>query len=111
MNVNQLIEETLKEITPHIWPLCAPNDSLPDIYIVYAPEIEKPELYADDEDGEWVHYMRVNLFQKKESYLENRKKIRKKLREAGFTLTDILTFYENDTGYYHLCFECYIEEE
>lgn len=113
MNINQTIEEALKDVVPYIWPLCAPEDSAPETYIVYAPELEKPELYADDEDQEWVHYMRINLFQKKEkgSYLELRKKIREKLREAGFTLTDILTFYESETGYYHLCFECYLEEE
>jgi len=29
----------------------------------------------------------------------------------GFVMTDIDTFYEKDSGYYHLCFSCYTEED
>lgn len=43
--------------------------------------------------------------------MDDRKTIRKLLRKAGFTVTDIDSIYEKETKYYHLCFSCYIEEE
>ena len=110
MSVNQIIEQALKDVTEHIWPMCCPDDSPPDKYIVYNPELEKAALYADDVDEAWIQYMQIHLFTKG-NYLANRKTIRKALRNAGFTLTGIDAFYEKDSGYNHLCFECYIEEE
>lgn len=110
MNVNQRIENALGAITEHIWPLCCPEDSPPETYIVYNPELEKPELHADDSDLEWVQYMQIHLYTK-ENYLEVKGRIRVNLRNAGFTLTSIDTFHEKDSGYAHLCFSCYIEEE
>lgn len=109
MTVNQIIEESLKGIVDNIWPLCCPLGLKPESYIVYNTEIETPGLYADDGDEEWTSYLQVHLFTK-ENYTDIRKDIKDRLREAGFIITDIQTFYEEDTGYYHLCFSCYIEE-
>lgn len=50
MNVNQKIESALAEVTENIWPLCCPYDSPPEKYLVYNPEDETAEYYADDED-------------------------------------------------------------
>ena len=50
MNVNQKIENTLGVITENIWPLCCPYESPPGKYIVYNPEIDSAECFADDED-------------------------------------------------------------
>jgi hypothetical protein len=111
MNVNQKIENALSEIAKgNIWPLCCPFDSQPDMYIVYNPELEEPGYYADDEDYEWTQYMQVHLYVKG-NYIGLRKDIRQSLKSAGFIVTGIETFYEKDSRYYHLCFECYIEEE
>ena len=95
MNINQKIEETLGGITKNIWPMCCPLQKPPEKYIVYNPEIEEPGYHADDLDCEWVQHMQIHLFTKK-NYVNDRKAIKNLLK---------------DTGYYHLCFECYTEEE
>ena len=66
--------------------------------------------FADDEDQEWTLHMQIHLYTR-EDYMDDRKTIRKLLRKAGFTVTDIDSIYEKETKYYHLCFSCYIEEE
>ena len=110
MDVNQIIEEALSDLVDgKIWLISCPDDPPPECYIVYNPERDVPRLYADDTDCEWVHYMQVHLYMKS-SYTDLRKTIRAALRTAGFILTGIEIFYEKDTGYYHLCFECWIEE-
>ena len=111
MNVNQKIETALMPIIGEdIWPMCCPNDSPPERYIVYNPELEEPGYHADDEDQEWTQYMQIHLYIQG-NYIEMRRKIRRAIREAGFTITGIETMYEKDTRYNHLCFECYIEED
>lgn len=110
MSVNRKIEDALRSIIQNIWPLCCPEESKPEEYIVYNPEMEVPGVFADDTDLDWVHYMQIHFYTKQD-YTERRKMIRKRLRNAGFVVTDIDTFYESDTAYYHLCFSCYVEEE
>lgn len=111
MNVNQRIENALSDMVGgNIWPLCCPDDSPPERYIVYNPENEEPGYHADDEDQEWVQYMQIHLFIRG-NYIEYRKKIRTAIRQSGFTITGIEPLYEKDTGYNHLVFECYIEED
>ncbi|MEI3490864.1 MAG: hypothetical protein V8Q73_02525 [Blautia sp.] len=109
MSVNTKIEEALFNCCKNIWPVVCPDAHPPEEYIVYNPELESPELYGDDEDLEWTHYMQIHFFTKK-NYISKRKEIRKLLRTAGFTMTDINTEYEKDTKYFHLIFSCYIEE-
>ena len=83
MNVNQKIEQALSGVVTEIYPLTYPYDeSKPDIYIVYNPELDTPGLYADDEDQEWMQYMQIHLY-KKGNYIEKRKEIKEKLRENG----------------------------
>lgn len=117
MNVNQKIETALKEtVNGNIWPLFCPLEEMPAEYIVYNPELESPEEFGDDEDLEWVHYMQVHWFKKGESnkpvnYIGKRKEIRNTLKKAGFSVSDIRTFFEENTGYTHLCFSCSIIED
>ena len=61
MNVNQKIENTLGVITENIWPLCCPYESPPGKYIVYNPEIDSAECFADDEDQEWTLHMQIHI--------------------------------------------------
>lgn len=109
MSVNQIIESALRNMVTSIWPLVCPEEKPPKEYIVYNPEIDVPEDYGDNAAGEWVQYMQVHLFTKS-NYLKKRKEIRKALKDAGFLVSDITTMYEKDSGYYHLCFSCNIEE-
>ena len=109
MSINQNIERALSAIVPNIWPLVCPEEKPPKEYIVYNPEIDVPEDFGDNEIGEWVHFAQVHFFTKS-NYLNKRTKIRKALIQAGFLVSDITTIYENDSGYYHLCFSCCKEE-
>lgn len=112
MNVNQKIESALSEmVSGNIWPLSCPLETLPSEYIVYNPERENAETFGDDEDLDWVQHMQVHWFKKEKSkkpvnYIKPRKEIREKLREAELAVTEINTFFEDDTGYTHLCFSC-----
>lgn len=118
MNVNQKIELSL---SPHcdgnIWPLSCPLEVPPDTFIVYLPESERPKDWGDDEDLRWVHDMEINWFGRNAGsrapvdYVSIRAKLRKSLRDAGFTISEILTSYEKDTGYTHLTIICDIEED
>lgn len=121
MNVNQKIENALSSIVDgNIWPLSCPLESKPDKWITYLPELETPSLNGDDIDLEWTHYMQVHWFTKGQvNYMSVRKNIRKLLRDAGFSVTDIDYYYEHDgtvaspsgMGITHLVFSCNIEED
>lgn len=109
MSVNQVIENTLCKIVPNIWPLVCPEESAPDEYVVYNPEVDVPDDFGDNEAGTWILYMQVHFYTRK-NYLKKRKEIRKALYLAGFSISDITTIYEKESRYYHLCFSCNIEE-
>ncbi len=117
MNVNQKIEAALSDLVGgNIWPLSCPLEELPGEWIVHNPELETPELHGDDADLEWVHYMQVHWFKRGNAkspvnYVGIRKTIRARLRDAGFSVSDIETLFEKDTGITHLVFSCNIEEE
>lgn len=117
VNVNQKIEAALSGLVKdNIWPLSCPLDVPPEEYIVYLPEFEGPVEFGDDEDLEWMHYMQIHWFKKGISrkpvnYTKIRKSIRKLLKESGFGVSGIDTYYEKDTGYTHLVFSCSIEED
>ena len=110
MSINEKIEQALSGITENIWPLCCPSDRSPDLYIVYNPELESAGTFADDEDQDWVINMQVHLFTKG-NYHSLKKTIKDRLKRAGFMVTGIETMSGKDSGYYHLIFLCYIEEE
>lgn len=124
MDVNQKIREALTDlVNDNIWALTCPLEELPDEWITYNPEQEKPELYGDDDDLEWAHYMQVHWFKKTGStaaadYTGARKEIRKRLKAAGFTVTQIVPLFEPDEtqtprhgGITHLVVYCHILED
>lgn len=113
MNVNQKIEDALADlVNNNIWPLSCPKETPPEEWITYNPELETPRLFGDDTDLEWMHYMQLHWFKKgQQNYLQIRKKIRQRLREAGFTVTESVSMYEKDTKTTHLIISCNIEED
>lgn len=117
MTVNKKIEDALSDLVENnIWPLSCPQETLPDEWITYNPELERPEIYGDDDDLEWAHYMQVHWFRrgdgaKSVNCTDMRKMIRKRLKEAGFSVTGIVTLFENDTRTTHLVFKCNILED
>lgn len=113
MTVNQKIEQALSDIVnANIWPLVCPLETPPDTWITYLSELDAPEEFGDDRDLEWVHHMQVHWFKKGQvNYFSVRKAIRKALRDAGFTMENIIYTYEKDTKTTHLIFTCSITEE
>ena len=118
MDVGKKIETVLSNLVDegNIWPLSCPQETLPDEWITYNSELERPELHGDDDDLEWAHYMQVHWFKKGDgkrpvNYMGIRKTIRKRLRDAGFLVSDITTLFEKDTGITHLVFSCNIDED
>lgn len=81
-------------------------------YITFNYVTDKGALYADDEPEADVAEMQVHYFlPATKNYLENKKKIRKALLEAGFTWPDVTVLMEPDQKTRHLTFECEIENE
>ena len=118
MNVNQKIEAALSEIVDErIWPLSCPLEEKPDEYIVYLPEEDYSADFGNDEEHAWMHRMEVNWYKKGSTktkavnYMGARKQIRGALKNAGFSVSNILYFFETDTGYTHLTFICSIQED
>ena len=123
MNLNQYVEATLGDIVDgHIWPLVCPLEDKPTEFITYVHE-DYPDDYGDNRDEAWVYDIEINWYKlgsgshtkqvslKPANYLRAREQIRSALTDAGFTVSRILYNHESDTGYTHLTFLAWIEEE
>lgn len=111
MSVNKIIEDALNEIVQEIWPMVCPRDKPPREYIVYNPEIDVPDDFGDNEPQSWVQHMQIHYFiAENGDYTLRRKEIRKSLQKAGFTISEITTLHEKESGYNHVCVSCSIEE-
>ena len=118
MNINQYIESILSSyVNGNIWPLVCPLENRPNEFIVYGPEDDSSEDFGDDNDEAWVYRMEFNWFKrgvsktKPANYIKARREIRAILKDAGFTVTNILYYHENDTGFTRVTFLAWIEEE
>lgn len=109
MSINQVIENALSGIVPEIWPLLCPEETKPEEYITYKTN-EEAVLFADNKDEEWTYLVTIHYFTKR-NYIKTKNKIREKLRENDFIITEIEVLHENDTGYHHVIFSCNKEEE
>lgn len=109
MSINQAIENALSGIVPEIWPLSCPEEKKPEEYITYKAN-EEAALFADNKDEEWTYLVTIHYFTK-HNYIKTKNQIREKLRENGFTITEIEVLHESDTGYHHVILLCSKEEE
>lgn len=106
MIINQIIEDCLAPIGLQIFPnVC--TKKLPE-YIQYNYSDERPIVYADDEDLYDLTTVQVHLFTN-ENPQGYKKKIRKCLRSAGFTIQSTYEEYEDDTRFNHITVEASIE--
>lgn len=117
MYVSQAVEAALSDIVDgNIWPLSCPTEAKPLEFITYTIEDTARE-YADDDDQSWLHEVEANWFGKPSDgryavdYTTARTAIRKALKSAGFSVTNIIPGYESDTGYTHLIVMANILEE
>lgn len=117
MSINQKIEAALSDLVDgNIWPVTCPQEQPPEEWITYISDRETPEEFGDGEDLEWVYHLQVHWFKKSNgtaavNYLHIRKKIRSRLKDAGFTVSEIVPLYEQDTHVTHLVVYCSIIED
>ena len=118
MTINERIESALSSVVSNIWALSCPIEQAPDEYIVYNPEAERVEVYADDEDIGWIDDMQIHYFVKNHgkskkpvNYLRKKDQICNSLRAAEFLLNDISVFFEKESGYTHVVFSVSTEHE
>jgi len=116
MFINNKIESALSDITGgHIWPSVCPLEDTPKKYIVYNPEYDSMRDFGDSAAHACVHYMQIHWFayggKKAVNYVQARSDIRRELIAAGFIVTSIDYIYEQTSGYTHLIFSAYIEED
>lgn len=82
-----------------------------DTYLTWQTIAGQEISFADDENEEYEHYYRVDLFSKF-NYVEKLVKLRRILRSAGFYGTQVVAEqYETDTGLFHASVNTYFMEE
>lgn len=114
MNINQRIEKAMSGFTDDIWPMVCPDGNSPDEYIVYNPELEKPEDFGDDDWHAWMWHMQVHYYARGNSnVLKAKKEIISRLKAAGFSVSSAETMYESEKagGYTHVCVSCSSTDE
>jgi hypothetical protein len=79
-------------------------------YITFNFADDRPALRADDTDLISETTMQVHYFTKTNPQA-NKNEIRRLLRNGGFTIINTSQLYEDDTGFFHVVVECWIEEE
>jgi hypothetical protein len=106
MNINQIISNALSSMDVPVWP--NHYDGNASAYIIFNYADERPETYADDEDILDETSIQVHLYTKSDPQAD-KKKIRRLLRAAGFSITGTQEFYEDDTKFNHIVIEAWIE--
>lgn len=108
MNVNQLI---ISALSPLSIPVAANVYNGPaKEYITFNYADERPSLRADDTDILDETTVQVHYFTRGNPQ-QNKKAIRRLLRDAGFVIQSTQEFYEDETGYYHVVVYVWTEGE
>ncbi len=114
MNINPLIESMFNGFTvdgidiPIAYQL---NEEKRDIFLTYYTRIERPEEFADDLPILEGTYGTINIYSKLDFKLLL-KEVKRILKKNGFTVTDSgPEDFEEDTGFYHIPVNFYIESE
>jgi len=72
-----------------------------DTYFTWQTIAGSEEAFADDDNEEYEHFYRVDLFSR-HNYVEKLVELRKALKAAGFYGTQVTAEqYEQDTGLFH----------
>lgn len=108
MNLNKLIKDTLK-------PLNVPVDfqtyaGTASLYITFFEYNQRGALYADNDEQEIDHFIQVDIWSKGD-YTDIVSKVKKAMKQAGFSRTLETEIYEEDTKIYHKILRYTITEE
>lgn len=105
ININPLIEAAFTNFTvgtKHI-PISFLNyEGNSEVYLTYYTWHDEPENFYDDEHHAEIAYGTIDIFSKG-NFKGILKQVKNKLKQNGFTWTDIGSeIFEKDTGYYHV---------
>lgn len=96
----------------NIWADSCPLAEEPDEYIVYYHLSDDAVEYGDNSDIYWNIMMAVHWMKKGNvNYTKMRSDIRKKLKDAGFTVSQVVPWYDDEAKMTHMIVNCSILEE
>lgn len=80
-------------------------------YIVYNEEAEQAANYGDNKPQNEIVWWQVHIFAPKSgAFREHRERLKTTLRQAGFSVSEIVTLYEEETGTIHVVIPCHMGE-
>lgn len=83
-----------------------------DRWMTYNTAFERGALFGGDSAQENILSMQIHLFLPEQvNYIDQKKRIREKLSDAGFTWPTVTVQAEESNRIRHIIFECDIEEE
>ncbi len=102
MNTNPLVMDALKDIgVPIQWMRYIGNA---EEYITFHDSDNRPCFFGDNQALMDIAYVQVHFFTPNNPKTMA-KKIRKQLRQAGFTYLSTTEIFENETNYFHTIIE------
>lgn len=110
MNVNSKVKDTLSPIGYDVE--FGTYKGTADKYFTFNYADDRAELYGDGEPIYDIAYLQIHFFAPKTfNHMTIKQQTRSKLFKAGFSYPSVQTFEEDDTGKFHLVFECSIDGE
>lgn len=80
-------------------------------YIVYNEEAEQAANYGDNKPQNEIVWWQVHIFTLKSGdFRKYREMLKTALRQAGFSVSEIVTLYEKETGTIHVVIPCHMGE-
>lgn len=110
MDVRERLQAALEGVTPDTWEFVCPAEPPPEAYIVHNPVRDEPGDFGDNGPQGWTSHVQAHLYTKggQQGF---KKAMREALQEAGFQVSAIEGMRDRESGYYHTCFSCSIQEE
>lgn len=106
MNANPLILSALSGVGCPV--TAAPGKENADSYIIFNDADNRPAYYADDRD-QWDKAAVLVHYYSREPVKSMTAAIKRRLRDAGFTLTGSQESFESGTKYIHVVIEAWID--
>lgn len=80
-------------------------------YIVYNEEAEQAANYGDNKPQNEIIWWQVHIFTPKSGeFRKYRETLKTELRQAGFSVSEIVTLYEEETKTIHVVIPCHMGE-